>query len=267
MNTSGEWEIDAVDLDAYLARIAQRRRPPSAEALRDLMRAHVRAIPFENVDVVLRQHQGISLDVVSAKLVGRRRGGYCYEQSGLFAAVLERLGYTVRRLSARVQPRRPGPYTHMTLVVEVDGGQFLADVGFGAGILVPLPLVDGGEVDQAGWPHRMSRRDSWWTLQKQTGDGWEDLLEFRLDEMHRNDYEVYHHYTSTHPKSPFIGRLVIMTLEPGVSRKLLGRELTVEKSDGSSETTTVAPDELDATLKDLGIELTADELAGLRTTY
>jgi len=89
MNTSGEWEIDAVDLDAYLARIAQRRRPPSAEALRDLMRAHVRAIPFENVDVVLRQHQGISLDVVSAKLVGRRRGGYCYEQSGLFAAVLE----------------------------------------------------------------------------------------------------------------------------------------------------------------------------------
>jgi N-hydroxyarylamine O-acetyltransferase len=263
MSTSGEWETDAIDLDAYLARIAQQRRPPSAEALRDLMRAHVLAIPFENVDVVLQQHQGISLDVVSAKLVGRRRGGYCYEQSGLFAAVLERLGYTVRRLSARVQPRRPGPYTHMTLVVEVDGARFLADVGFGAGILVPMPLVDGEEVDQAGWPHRMSYQDGWWTLRNNT----EDLLEFRLDEMHRIDYEVYHHYTSTHPKSPFTGRLVIMTLEPGVSRKLLGRELTVEKPDGSSETTTVAPDELDATLKDLGIELTADELAGLRKTY
>lgn len=263
MTTPGEWDIDAVDLDAYLARTGQQRRPPSEEALRDLMRAHVQAIPFENVDVVLGQHQGISLDVVSAKLVGRRRGGYCYEHSGLFAAVLERLGYTVHRLAARVQPRRPGPYTHMTLVVDVDGRQFLADVGYGAGILDPMPLVDGHEVDQAGWPQRIVRNGHWWTLRK--GD--EDILEFRLDEMHRIDYEVYHHYTSTHPKSPFTGRLVIMTLEPGLGRRLLGRELTVEKPDGTSETSTVAPDELEATLKDLGIELTPDELARLKTVY
>jgi N-hydroxyarylamine O-acetyltransferase len=260
---TSEWGIDAVDLDAYLARIGQERRPPSESALADLMRAHVQAIPFENVDVVLRQHQGISLDVVSAKLVGRWRGGYCYEQSGLFAAVLEQLGYTVHRLSARVQPRRPGPYTHMTLVVDVDGRSFLADVGFGAGIIDPMPLVDGQEVDQAGWLHRIRHENGWWTLQK--GD--EDILEFRLNEMHPIDYEVYHHYTSTHPKSPFTGRLVIMTIEPGVSRKLLGRDLTVEKPDGSGETTTVAPDELDATLKDLGIELTADELERLQQVY
>jgi arylamine N-acetyltransferase len=201
MTTAGEWGIDAVDLDAYLARIGLPAAPPSAQALKDLVRAHVQAIPFENVDVVLQQHQGISLDVVSAKLVGRRRGGYCYEQSGLFAAVLERLGYTVHRLAARVQPRRPGPCTHLTLG------------------------------------------------------------------MHPIDFEVYHHYTSTHPKSPFTGRLVIMTLEPGVSRKLLGSELTVEKPQGSSETTTVTPDQLDATLKDLGIELTPDELERLKAVY
>jgi len=258
MTIEGDW-----GLDAYLARIGQPRRAPSEDALTELMRAHVKAIPFENVDVVLGQHQGISLDVVSAKLVGRRRGGYCYEHSGLFAAVLEQLGYTVHRLSARVQPRRPGPYTHMTLVVDVDGKQFLADVGFGAGILDPMPLVDGHEVDQGGWLHRIKQGNGWWTLQK--GD--EDLLEFRLNEMYPIDYEVYHHYTSTHPKSPFTGRLVIMRIEPGISRKLLGRELTVEKPDGGSETTTVTPDELDATLKDLGVELTADELERLKQVY
>ncbi|MGW5742518.1 arylamine N-acetyltransferase family protein [Amycolatopsis sp. NPDC003861] len=263
MTTEGEWGIGAVDLDAYLARVGQARQAPSAAALSELMRAHVDAIPFENVDVVLGQHQGISLDVVSAKLVGRRRGGYCYEQSGLFAAVLEQLGYPVHRLSARVQPRRPGPYTHMTLVVDVDGEQFLVDVGFGAGILAPMPLVDGHEVDQAGWPHRIRRNGEWWTLQK--GD--EDLLEFRLNEMHPIDYEVYHHYTSTHPKSPFTGRLVVMRIEPGLGRKLLGRELTVENPDGHSETTTITPDELDPALKDLGIELTADELERLKRVY
>ncbi|MEV4148619.1 arylamine N-acetyltransferase [Amycolatopsis sp. NPDC049691] len=258
-----EWGTDAVDLDAYLTRIGQPAREPSAEALADLMRAHVQTIPFENVDVVLGQHQGISLDVVHAKLVGRRRGGYCYEQSGLFAAVLEQLGYPVHRLAARVQPRRPGPYTHMTLVAEADGRRFHADVGFGAGILAPMPLVDGQETDQAGWPHRLVEHNGWWTLKK--GD--EDLLDFRLDGMHPIDYEVYHHYTSTHPKSPFTGRLVIMTLEPGVSRKLLGRELTVEKPDGTTETTTIGPEQLDATLKDFGIELTPDELDRLLKIY
>ena len=258
-----EWGTDAVDLDAYLTRIGQPAREPSAEALADLMRAHVQTIPFENVDVVLGQHQGISLDVVHAKLVGRRRGGYCYEQNGLFAAVLEQLGYPVHRLAARVQPRRPGPYTHMTLVAEADGRRFHADVGFGAGILAPMPLVDGQETDQAGWPHRLVEHNGWWTLKK--GD--EDLLDFRLDGMHPIDYEVYHHYTSTHPKSPFTGRLVIMTLEPGVSRKLLGRELTVEKPDGTTETTTIGPEQLDATLKDFGIELTPDELDRLLKIY
>jgi len=258
-----EWGTDAVDLDAYLTRIGQPAREPSAEALADLMRAHVQTIPFENVDVVLGQHQGISLDVVHAKLVGRRRGGYCYEQNGLFAAVLEQLGYTVHRLAARGPPRRPGPYTHMTLVAEADGRRFHADVGFGAGILAPMPLVDGQETDQAGWPHRLVEHNGWWTLKK--GD--EDLLDFRLDGMHPIDYEVYHHYTSTHPKSPFTGRLVIMTLEPGVSRKLLGRELTVEKPDGTTETTTIGPEQLDATLKDFGIELTPDELDRLLKIY
>src|SRR3954464_13270977 len=103
---TSEWGIDAVDLDAYLARIGQEPQPPSEGALAELMRAHVQTIPFENVDVVLRQPQGISLDVVSAKLVGRRRGGYCYEQSGLFAAVLEQLGYRAPRLPPPPRPRR-----------------------------------------------------------------------------------------------------------------------------------------------------------------
>ncbi|HKN53658.1 MAG TPA: arylamine N-acetyltransferase, partial [Amycolatopsis sp.] len=114
---SDEWG----DLEAYLAQVGQEKRVPSASALKQLAQAHVGAFPFENVDVILRQHKGISPDVVAEKFLGRQRGGYCYEQNGLFAAVAEELGYRVHRLVARVQPRRPGPYTHMTLVVEADG--------------------------------------------------------------------------------------------------------------------------------------------------
>ena len=255
-----EWGTDAVDLDAYLTRIGQPAREPSAEALADLMRAHVQTIPFENVDVVLGQHQGISLDVVHAKLVGRRRGGYCYEQSGLFAAVLEQLGYPVHRLAARVQPRRPGPYTHMTLVAEADGRRFHADVGFGAGILAPMPLVDGQETDQAGWPHRLVEHNGWWTLKK--GD--EDLLDFRLDGMHPIDYEVYHHYVSTHPNSPFTGRPVVMRVADGVVRRLVGETLTTEYADGRTTERVVPAADLPDVLASLDVVLSDEEIDRLR---
>ncbi|HWD01923.1 MAG TPA: arylamine N-acetyltransferase [Amycolatopsis sp.] len=265
---TGVWNIGAVDVSAYLRRVGRPEEKPSAAALTALASAHVETFPFENVDVVLNSHRGIELDVVSEKLVGRRRGGYCYEQAGLFAAVAERLGYEVQRTVARVQPRRGGPYTHMTLIVTVDRTRYLVDVGFGAGILVPMPLEDGAVVDQAGWPHRLVERDGWWTLQKQTGDGWDDLHEV-LPKVHSEplDYRVFHHYTSTHPKSPFTGRLVLMRLEYGRFRRLLGREYTEIRPEGTTETRTIEPADLDKTLQGLDIVLTPDELEDLLAVY
>ena len=85
--------------------------------------------------------------------------------------------------------------------------------------------------------------------------------------MYAKDYEVFHHFTSTHPRSPFVERLIVMRLDPGLSRKLLGRELTVEKPDGTKETSTIEAERLDVTLKDLGILLTEDELTRLLAIY
>ncbi|WP_410577195.1 arylamine N-acetyltransferase family protein [Amycolatopsis sp. lyj-108] len=262
-----EWTVDTLDLDTYLGRIGQDRAKPSAAALCELAKAHILAIPFENVDVVLEQHKGIALEDVIGKLVRRQRGGYCYEHGSLFAAAAEQLGYPVRRLVARVQPQKNGPYTHMTLVVEADGVGHLVDVGFGAGMLVPMPLVDGAVVDQAGWPHRLVADGDWWRLQKLEGGDWTDLHAFTLTPMHRIDYEVYHHYTSTHPRSPFTGQLVVMRLEEGLSRKLVGDEFIVERPDGTKETTKIPSERLDATLRELDVVLTEDELAKLLTIY
>lgn len=146
-----EWNVAALDLDGYLDRIGHPRVPPSAGALRSLHKAHVRAIPFENVDVLLGTHRGLQLDVIADKLIARHRGGYCYEHALLFAAVLEQLGYAVQRRIARVWPDRPGPHTHMMLAVAAEGTDYLADVGFGAGMLYPMPLRHGAVVSQAGW--------------------------------------------------------------------------------------------------------------------
>ncbi|PRX47939.1 N-hydroxyarylamine O-acetyltransferase [Prauserella shujinwangii] len=255
-----DWGIDAVDVDAYLRRIGHPRVEPSAEALRSLHEAHVRTIPFENVDVLLGDHPGIGTDALMRKLVHRRRGGYCFEHASLFAAVLERLGFTVQRRMARVQPHRSGPQTHMMLAVHADGEDYLADVGFGSGILRPMPLRDGATADQGGWEHRIARTADGWMLTKRTAEGWEP--QHTSDESSRRpiDYQVAHHYTSTHPDSPFFGRLVVIRLTPGTLRRLVDRELHIEHSDGSTERIPVPPERLGETLRDLDVDLTADEL-------
>jgi N-hydroxyarylamine O-acetyltransferase len=98
------WETGRLDLDAYLERIAYAGSlAADADTLRGLHRAHAATIPFENLDIVLGRTIELDLDSVQDKLVGRRRGGYCFKHNLLFAAVLERVGYAVTRLAARVQ--------------------------------------------------------------------------------------------------------------------------------------------------------------------
>lgn len=262
------FDTTAFDLDAYLARVGHPHAEPSAKTLSSLHAAHVRAIPFENVDVVLRRHRGIELPAIVDKLVRRNRGGYCFEHGLLFAAALEELGFAVRRSFARVQPgREHGSYTHMLSMVPTGGTDYLVDVGFGAWVMYPTPLIDGAEVDQAGWRHRVRWDNGQWFFEKSTGDGWDTLHATLGLPARQIDYEVFHHYTSTHPRSPFTGQLVVMRLADGVTRRLVGTQLTTEYDDGRLETAEIAGVELAETLRSLGVDLTPAELSALREFY
>ena len=258
------WQIEDLDLDAYLQRIGHARVEPSADSLHSLHRAHVLAIPFENIDVILGTHPGLGLDAIQAKLVGRQRGGYCYEHTLLFGAALERLGFEVVRRVARVQPHKSGPRTHALLKVGVDGQEFLADVGFGAGQLYPTPLKDGVVVDQGGWDHRLTLDGDVWTLSKQTADGWVPQHASNDEPVRPIDYDVYHHYVSTHPNSPFTGRPVVMRVADGVVRRLVGDKLAVEYADGRTTERVVPATELPEVLASLDVVLSDEEVDRLR---
>jgi len=258
------WQIEELDLHAYLERIGHARVEPSVESLHSLHRAHVLAIPFENIDVILGTHPGLGLDAIQAKLVGRQRGGYCYEHTLLFGAALERLGFEAVRRVARVQPHKAGPRTHALLKVGVDGQEFLADVGFGAGQLYPTPLKDGVVVDQAGWDHQLTRDGDVWTLSKQTADGWIPQHASNDEPVRPIDYDVYHHYISTHPNSPFTGRPVVMRVADGVVRRLIGDTLTVEYAGGRTTERVVPAEELPDVLASLDVVLSDEEVDRLR---
>ncbi len=260
-----EWEADRLDLDAYLERIAYTGALAAGpDTLRGLHRAHAATIPFENLDIVLGRTIELGIDRVQDKLVRRRRGGYCFEHNLLFGAVLERLGYPVTRLAARVQPSGSGIRTHMLLRVVAGGRPWLADVGFGASLLEPLPM-EPATVRQDAWTYRLdpAGRDAW-LLQAGRSDGWIELYAFTLEAQRAIDYAVYNHYTATHPRSPFVGQMVVLRTEPHVQYALRGRQLTTTRPDGATQTREVPVDELVDVLADpFGIGLDADEAAGL----
>ncbi|CAN5212012.1 arylamine N-acetyltransferase [soil metagenome] len=266
--TVGEWQTDRLDLDAYLERIGYiGERAADAGTLRDLHRAHADTIAFENLDVVLGRPIELDLDSVQDKLVRRLRGGYCFEHNLLFGAALERLGYAVTRLAARVQPAGPGPRTHMLLRVAADGREWLADVGFGASLLEPLAL-EATTVCQGSWTYRLTPGDpEAWLLQAGRPEGWADLYGFTLEPQRRIDYDVYNHYTATHPRSPFAGQIVALRTTPDVKHALRGRLLTATRPSGATEEQQLSIDETIDVLCDLfAIRLDATEIALLRSS-
>jgi N-hydroxyarylamine O-acetyltransferase len=224
-----------VDLKAYLRRTgAPRPSRPTLAALAALHEAHVAAIPFENLDVLLGREIRLDLESLQAKLVAGGRGGYCFEHNTLFAAVLEAVGFAVTRLFGRVgsRPDAIRPRTHMVLRLDLAEGAFLADVGFGGdGPVRPVPLAGDGKAQDG---HRVLREGDGLALHGSEGS----LYTFTLEPQHAVDFEVANHWTSTHPSSHFRRTLTAQRSWPDGRAILRDREL-VESRSGASRSTPV----------------------------
>ncbi len=229
----------AVDLQAYAARIEYAGEfTPTLATLRDVHLAHATHIPFENLDILLGRPIRLDLESLTAKLIDARRGGYCFEQNTLFAAVKEAIGFRVIRLAARVRmgAAEIRPRSHMLLAVDVENERWLADVGFGGeGLLLPVRLDSSESNRHFGWQYRVIPEDGLHVLQSRRPEGWFDLYSFTLEEQHAVDYEVSNYFTSTFPQSPFVNRLVVQRPGKDVRLTLVNRQLTEQRPDGVSE--------------------------------
>ena len=234
------------ELAAYLDRTGyQGPREPNRDALAALHAAHVAAIPFENLDILLGRPISLDLAALQAKLVGGRRGGYCFEQNTLFRAALEAVGFRVTSLAARV--RGGGvlrPRTHMLLRVDLAEGPFLADVGFGGdGPVHPLPLVPGPESWTGAMGYRLRREADLWVLEGHGGE-WTDLYAFTLEPQFPVDFEMANHFTSTWPRSPFVQTLTAQRSWPERRAVLRNRELVLREGRDRRAVTVRDPDHL-----------------------
>jgi N-hydroxyarylamine O-acetyltransferase len=246
-------DTGGIDLDRYLARIGwSGPLRPMADDLAALHLAHATHIPFENLDILLGRPIRLDLPSLQRKLITDCRGGYCFEQNTLFAAVLERIGFNVTMLAARVRfgVQRVLPRTHALLVVEAAGERWLADVGFGTvGPLLPLPLVPGHAMRQFDWTYRLAveTRDRW-LLQRQVADGWQDLYAFTFEPQYAIDIEVANWYVSTHPDSRFVQALIVQRSTEKRRFLLRNHDFTIDEGHAATTRTLSGDDELLAIL-------------------
>lgn len=212
----------AFPVAGYLARLALPELPePDLDGLALLLQAQVRAIAFENLDVLAGQSVDLEPTSLFDKLLGRGRGGYCFELNGLLALALGHLGVDVRPVMARVTWGRtaPGPATHQALLVHLAGQRWLVDAGFGGPAPTrPLPLVCGPVMDVDGARFRFAAdADGDLHLQRHVGDRWSGLYVVSLAETRPTDIRAANHFVCRWRGSPFRNRLMVArTLADGL---------------------------------------------------
>jgi N-hydroxyarylamine O-acetyltransferase len=259
-----------MDLQAYLRRINYRGElAPTAATLRELHRAHLLAVPFENLDIHLGRAILLDQDALFDKIVRRRRGGFCYELNGLFALLLSELGFDVTLLSAGVARATGGfgpEFDHLTLLVKATRAEtraldllsasWLVDIGFGDSFREPLRFIEAVEQEQDGRAYRLDRDGEHLILMQRDAVGWAPQYRFTLQPHAQAEYIEMCRYHQTSPASSFTRKRICTLATPDGRVTLSDLELIVAAHGQRIEQ--VLPDELafQAALRQhFGIEL------------
>ncbi len=229
-------------VDAYLERIGA-HRPEKADihGLRHLQERQVLSVPFENIDYHVEGAElSLERDFLHDKIVGRRRGGGCYELNPAFGHLLEALGYSVEILPGAVflGGGFGAPLCHLALRVHVDGQDWMVDVGFGKGSRFPLPIdADGVQKDPHG-EYEVVRSGEGWIEVRLDGN-----IQYRLDErpVRIEDFHPTLWWYRTAPDSVFLHNLIATIQKDSGRVTINGRELTRTTADGT-ETVELADD-------------------------
>lgn len=217
---------------------------PKLPTLRSLHRAHVTAIPFEALDVQLGVIPSLEPEAIFEKLVERPRGGWCYEMNGLFGAALQAIGFAVTRLSCSVMRQEGGAArsgTHLALLVDCDG-PWLCDVGFGGGLLEPLPLAEVARLDAPYTVSLERTEDGYWRFAQRLEVPFG--YDFRAEPADEALFAEKCRWQATDPASNFTQNFVAQKRSRDRHLVLRGKVLTEHGPDGTTTHTIGSADEL-----------------------
>lgn len=234
--------------EEYLKRISFPNKEVAVdfETLKAIHRAQHTAVPFENFDILLGREIRLEPKSLFQKLVGQKRGGYCFELNGLLLMALKEFGFEARPLLGRVHlSGEPSGRSHQTTLVTIGDEKWLVDVGFGAeSPLIPIPIVHDQPVSFEDQSYRIINDAQFgYMLQSKQGADWKNLHSFDLNPVLEIDIKFGNHFTSTSPESFFANaRIAALPVENGrltlyndrIKKVLNGKEEVIMLKDDAS---------------------------------
>jgi N-hydroxyarylamine O-acetyltransferase len=224
-------------LSQYLERIGyQGDLGVNLETLTALHRAHLAAIPYENLEIHRDGYITVHEADAFQKIVVNRRGGWCYEMNGLLAWALREIGFDVTLLASTVN-RQPTGKTiegnHLILLVKLDR-LYLADVGFGNGLREPIPL-ESGSYRQGFLDYHLRHDGERWWFQNHIHGG--AGFDFTLDAHELEDFAKQSHELQTWEGSGFVRNTVCFRFNEQGYIGLRGALLSTVTENGVEERT------------------------------
>ena len=239
----------------YLRRIGieENEIAPTLENLKKLQRQHLLNVPFENIDIHWKRPILLDTNKFYEKIVGQKRGGFCYELNGLFNELLKEIGYQTKVVSARVfdgVKNFGAEYDHLAILTKIGGEEFLVDVGFGSFTAEPLRFVlDQEQADANGFYKIKKRGEEYFEVVEKKGEVWESEYIFKDFERDLQEFSEMCNFHQTSPESHFTkGKICSLMTETG--RKTLTDRNFIETKNGEKKETEInSEDEFNEILK------------------
>ena len=229
-----------MNVDEYLKRLNYTgRRDVSKETLFALQEAHLKTIPYENLDIHLGVAVGLELPQIYDKVILQNRGGWCFELNGLLAWLLRELGFELTIQGATVVPKEvtheqteailDADRDHMVLLVTVDDETYITDIGFGPAFLHPLSLKEMTQL-QAGFEYKLHKAGEFWFFENHKGLGGNYYFDMRMFEL--KDFKENCLWLQTSTESPFTGVTVCYKFTDDAINSLRGKSFRRTTPDG-----------------------------------
>ncbi|NKB38949.1 MAG: arylamine N-acetyltransferase [Gammaproteobacteria bacterium] len=220
-----------MNIDACLQRINYRSSTaPTLDTLRSLQLAFVHNVPFENLDIHLGNQIVLSSDWVYQKIVQERRGGFCFECNALFYNMLSSLGFDLSYVAAIMQTETSMglEFEHMALLVHLNKGDYLVDVGNGQSCLEPMLLDDDKVVSHENIEYKTGvLKDRKALYLRNENEDWKPRFSFSTIQRDLADYEELCALTQVAPESIFTQNRITTLARPEGRVTLVDRELEI----------------------------------------
>ncbi|MFT5506026.1 MAG: N-hydroxyarylamine O-acetyltransferase [Gammaproteobacteria bacterium] len=223
---------------------------PTLECLSGIHHCHALTVPYENLDIQMGLHVDLDKERIFKKIVGRRRGGWCYEQHVLFLWVLEKIGFDAKLVTSAVERKEHGDSmigNHTSILVALDQ-TYLADLGLGDGIRFPIPFYEGIYI-QGPLTFQLIKIDGYWRF---LNHAFSSPRDFDLTEK-AADYELLtrkSHELQSSPDSEFVQNLVCQIMREASVTCLTGRVLRHKTADGQTKKL-INEDQFESTLYEI----------------